>query len=92
MWCQKDFKSFLDHTGLRKNFNEAKNLAILKLQQIRWFPKKKKFVLKISIQVKLTKISDATERKKWKYIRFFVVKVMLPKIAKFVFTSEGVYI
>lgn len=44
------------------------------------------------MQVKLTKISDVTERKKWKYIRFFVVKVMLPKIAKFVFTSEGVYI
>ena len=92
MWCQKDFKSFLDHTGLRKNFNEAKNLAILKLQQIRWFPKKKKFVLKISIPAKLTKISDVTERKKWKYIRFFAVKVTLPKTAKFVFTSEGVYI
>ena len=54
--------------------------------------KEKKFVLKISIQVKLTKISDVTERKKWKYIRFFVVKVMLPTIAKFVSTSEGVYI
>ena len=54
--------------------------------------KEKKFVLKISLQVRLTKISDVTKRKKWKYIRFFVVKVVFPKIAKVVFTSEGVYI